>query len=64
MLTYFKLVEAIQELDYEVTADNAIAMSKGKTKVHGVGKSSAEKIKEFCETGTIQKLEEKRADHA
>lgn len=62
--TYYKLVQAIQGLDYEVTADNAMAMSKGKTKVEGVGKSSAEKIKEFCETGKIQKLEEKRANHA
>lgn len=64
VFTYSKLLDAIQNLDYEITADNAIAMSKGKTKVDGVGKASAEKIKEFCETGTMQKLEEKRQDLA
>ena len=62
--TYFKLISAIQELDFEITADNAMSLGKGKTKVHGVGPASAEKMKEFCETGTMQKLEQKRQDVA
>jgi DNA polymerase/3'-5' exonuclease PolX len=41
-----------------------MSLSKGKTKVPGIGKGSAEKMKEFCETGTIQKLVEKRASVA
>ena len=44
----------------EITADNALGLGKGKTKINGVGKSSAEKMSEFMKTGTIQKLEEKR----
>lgn len=47
-----------------VTAENAMSFSKGKTKVAGIGKSSAEKMKEFMETGTMEKLEEKRAANA
>ena len=50
----------IKELDMEITADNALGLGKGKTKINGVGKSSAEKMSEFMKTGTIQKLEEKR----
>jgi DNA polymerase/3'-5' exonuclease PolX len=48
----------------EITADNAMSLSKGKTKIPNIGKASAEKMKEYMETGTIQKLEEKRADNA
>ena len=44
----------------EITADNALGLGKGKTKVDGIGKGSAEKMREFMTTGTIQKLEEKR----
>lgn len=51
---------AIQGLDFEITALNAIGLSKGKTKVANIGKSSAEKILEFLQTGKMQKLEEKR----
>lgn len=51
-------------MEVEITADNAMSFSKGKTKVPGIGKGSAEKMKEFMETGTIAKLEEKRAAHA
>lgn len=58
--SYTKVAAAIKNLDIEITADNAMSLSKGKTKVEGVGKSSAEKFREFLQTGTIQKLEEKR----
>jgi DNA polymerase/3'-5' exonuclease PolX len=51
-------------LNFEITAANAMGLSKGKTKVANIGKSSAEKMKEFCETGTMTKLVEKRADNA
>ncbi|GAX18573.1 hypothetical protein FisN_10Hh226 [Fistulifera solaris] len=64
VFTYSKCLDAIRSLDYEITAENAMSLSKGKTKVEGIGAAFAQKIKEFCETGTIQKLEEKRADHA
>ena len=59
-VTYKKAVAALVEVDYEITADNAMGLSKGKTKVSGIGKGTAEKIREFCSTGTIMKLEEKR----
>jgi DNA polymerase/3'-5' exonuclease PolX len=62
--SYTKVSNALKDLEFEVTADNAMSLSKGKTKIPGVGKSSAEKMKEFMETGTMQKLEEKRADNA
>lgn len=58
-----KIAAAIQKIPDEVTAENAISFSKGKTKVPGIGKSSAEKMKEFVETGTMEKLEELRAVH-
>ena len=54
-------MNAIKGLTHEITAENAMGLSKGKTKVANIGKSSAEKIKEFLETGQIAKLEEKRA---
>jgi DNA polymerase/3'-5' exonuclease PolX len=41
-----------------------VSFSKGKTKLPGIGKGSAEKMKEFCEKGTFEKLEEKRTAHA
>lgn len=63
-ITYKKVVKALGELDFEITADNALGLGKGKTKVDGIGKGSAEKIHEFVTTGTIAKLEEKRADVA
>ena len=55
------MANAIKDLDYEVTAENAKGLGKGKTKVNGIGKGSAEKIHEFLETGKMAKLEEKRA---
>lgn len=63
-LSYKKAVAALSALDYEITADNAKGLCKGKTKVAGIGKGSADKIYEFFTTGTIQKLEEKRTVHS
>jgi len=63
-LTYKKAITAITGLDYEITADNAKGLGKGKTKLVGIGKGSADKMYEFCSTGTIEKLEEKRALHS
>jgi DNA polymerase/3'-5' exonuclease PolX len=48
----------------EVTEDNAMSFSKGKTKLPGIGKGSATKMLEFVRTGTFEKLEEKRKAHA
>lgn len=62
-MSYRKAATAIKGMKEEITADNAMSFSKGKTKVAGIGKGSAEKMKEFMETGTFQKLEEKRAFH-
>lgn len=59
--TYKKVVMAISQLDYEITKDNAKGLGKGKTKVANIGAKSAEKIYEFVTTGTMEKLEEKRA---
>jgi len=59
--SYKKVANAIKDLDYEITADNAKGLGKGKTKVGGIGKGSSEKIHEFLETGKMAKLEEKRA---
>ena len=61
---YKKAVTALQQLDYEITADNAKGLGKGKTKVANIGKGSADKIYEFMSTGQIAKLEEKRAINA
>jgi hypothetical protein len=62
--SYTKAVAAIKALDFEVTEENAMSLSKGKTKVANIGKASAEKMKEFLETGYMAKLEEKRAANA
>lgn len=59
--TYNKVVNAVKVMDFPVTAKNALSLGKGKTKVQGIGPGSASKMKEFCETGTIGKLVEKRA---
>jgi hypothetical protein len=58
--TYKKVAKILSELPFEVTASNAMGLCKGKTKVPGIGKSSAEKMHEFITTGTMEKLEEKR----
>ena len=60
-VSYRKVSEAIKGIDFKINKDNAKGLGKGKTKVPGIGKASADKIYEFLMTGTIQKLEEKRA---
>ena len=45
--TYTKVANAIKDLDYEITTDNAKGLGKGKTKVAGIGKGSAEKVGDF-----------------
>lgn len=62
--TYKKVINTINGLDFAVTEDNAKGLCKGKTKVANIGKASADKIYEFVTTGTMEKLEEKRADAA
>lgn len=63
--TYQKVVKALKELPFAVTAENAKSLGKpGKNKVNGVGASSASKMYEFVTTGTIEKLEEKRQNAA
>lgn len=60
-ISYKKALATLRTIEVEITAENAMSFSKGKTKMPNIGKGSAEKMKEFCETGTIEKLEEKRA---
>lgn len=62
-MSYNKVVTVLKDLKAEVTAGNAMSFCKGKTKIPGIGKGSAEKMQEFMETGSIAKLEEKRALH-
>lgn len=59
--TYRKVVNIIKDLNFEITVDNAKGLGTGKNKIQGMGKKSAEYMQEFLETGTIQKLEEKKA---
>ena len=54
-----KAADAIVELDFEVT--DGIPLSKGKTKVAGIGKGTAKDINEILETGTCGTLEDIRA---
>lgn len=63
-ITYKKAVTALSEYPDEITEDNAKGLGKGKTKVENIGKGTADKVYEFVTTGTIAKLEEKRADAA
>lgn len=59
--SYRKVAQAVKDFDFEITVENAKGLGKGKTKVVGIGKGSAEKMHEFLSTGKIAKLEEKRA---
>lgn len=60
---YIRAAEAVNGVEYEITTENAMGMSKGKaTKVKNIGKGTAEKIHEFLSTGKIEKLEELRAN--
>jgi len=54
-----KAAKAIAELDFEVF--DGIPLSKGKTKVPGIGKASAADINTILETGTCDSLEDIRA---
>lgn len=60
-VTYKKVAEAVKNLSFEVTSENAKNLCKGKTKVQNIGKASADKMYEFVTTGTMAKLDEKRA---
>mmetsp|Transcript_34957 Transcript_34957/g.84593 ORF Transcript_34957/g.84593 Transcript_34957/m.84593 type:complete len:683 (+) Transcript_34957:164-2212(+) len=62
--TYVKAISTLMDLEEEVTEDNAISFSKGKTKLPGIGKGTAEKMSEFAKTGTFAKLEEKRSSRS
>jgi hypothetical protein len=63
--SYANATTAIKGLEIEVTEENAKSLGKpGKNKIEGIGKGSADKMYEFVQTGTIEKLEEKRADAA
>ena len=59
--SYKKVAAAIKVFDFEITKTNTKGLGKGKTKVAGIGKGSADKMYEFFDTGKIAKLEEKRA---
>lgn len=53
--TWSKVAKAIRD------SEDAITSGKQALKLKGIGKSSAAKIDEFLETGTLSKLEEYRA---
>ncbi|KAE9235300.1 hypothetical protein PF004_g9152 [Phytophthora fragariae] len=53
--TWSKVAKAIRDCESEISS------GKDALKLKGVGKSSAAKIDEFLETGTLEKLEEYRA---
>jgi hypothetical protein len=60
--SYKKASDAIASLDFEITEENALKLGKsGKFKVPGIGKSTAEKLQELAETGSVAKLEEIKA---
>jgi len=61
-ITIHQAAAAIRALDYPVTSGKAI--SKGKSKVEGVGDKCGILIDEFLQTGTMSKLEEKKAEVA
>lgn len=56
-----KAADAIRGLDFKIT--DGKLLTKKKTKVAGIGKSTAEKIDEFLSTGKIEKLEMLREEH-
>jgi hypothetical protein len=53
---YWKAAEAVDNIPYTIV--DGASLSKGETKVAGIGKSIAKKIDEFLETGMISRLEE------
>lgn len=64
VITMLVASAAISNIKDEVSNENAISLCKGKTKVAGNGKSNAQGMNEFAETGTFEKLGEKQAAHA
>lgn len=59
---YKTSAQAVASLSFAVTVDNALKLGKaGKLKTPGIGKSTAEKLLEFVETGKVEKLEDLRA---
>lgn len=54
-----KVARALADLEYEIT--DGAPLAKGKTKVPGVGKSTAKKIDEILATGTCDALEKTRS---
>ena len=57
-----KSAQAVAALPFEVTKENALSLGKtGKSKVPGIGKSTAEKMHEYLTTGKVDKLDELRA---
>jgi len=61
---YYRAAQAINNIEHEITTENAMSLCKGKTKVANIGKGTAEKIHEFLSTGKLEKLEEMRANVA
>ena len=61
--SYSKACKAVVECPFEICEDNVKHLHKKghEFKLEGVGKGTADKMKEFLQTGTCAKLEEKRA---
>lgn len=61
--SYSKACKAVVECSFEIDEDNVKHLHKKghEFKLDGVGKGTADKMKEFLKTGTCAKLEEKRA---
>jgi len=56
---YERAVDAVRSLDHEAADMTATELKQ----VEGIGDSTADKIREYVETGTIAKLEELRAEY-
>ena len=57
---YYKAINWIQ--NYEQEIENPMQYSEGETKVEGIVKGTATKMKQFMDTGTITRLEELRVE--
>jgi DNA polymerase/3'-5' exonuclease PolX len=58
---YRRVFSAISKIPFEVPVENVHSLCKSPSKTAGIGKASADKIFEFLTTGSMSKLEEKRA---
>lgn len=58
---FSRVLQALHDLDYPVTEENALGLGRGRHKVPGIGTKSAQYIHEFVRTGSMAKLEAKRA---